>query len=264
MISIFLALGIGILIGASLSDNIIVKQQRELVERMEERITLLNEKITGLQENNDLLNSELVSWMQIQEKIIPQYVEARLEGYEVAVIYENRDRETIHSVLAFLEDAGIQVQRRIKIDIGKLEKMDRVNLEGKEYYLSQHHHRKDYLRKLTPEITECLLGNGYEKEVGRAAQEFLSVERKEAGMPDKILYFPGEIEARCSDLHNLLISSFKDKEASFVLVYLTSTDEQQHAGDDYPVVPLGNDRSIIGKLDLLNLLELDFQEKLSQ
>lgn len=231
---------------------------------MENRITALNEKITGLQENNDFLNSELVSWMQIQEKVIPQYVESRLEGYKIAVIHESQDRESIHSILAFLEDAGIQDQGRIKINVRELEKMDRVNLQGKTYYLSQSRQKKDYLQKIVPEIIEYLLEIRCEEIIGGATEEFLSVECSETGRPDKIMYFPGEIETRCSDLHNLLISSFKDREVSFVLVYLTSVEEHQHTGDDFPVVTLEHDRSVIGKIDLLDLLELDFQESLSQ
>ena len=260
VISVFLALGIGILIGASLSDNVIVRQQGELVERMEKRIFLLNDKITSLQEDNDILNKELVSWMKFQEKIIPEYVGSRLEGFKIAVIYESGDQEIIDPVMSFLESAGIQVQGRVKVNAQEINNSEKINLQGKTYYLGQAHQRKEFLKKISSGISSYFVQSESEQQDWLIVDEVLLVEITGEGTPDKVLYFPGELEKNCTDLHNFIISSLKNNEACFVSVSFSSADEeQQNEFHDYEVFALETN-TILGKLELLHLLESDLQK----
>lgn len=265
VISVFLALGIGILVGASLSDNIIVRQQRELVERMEERLILLNDRITGLQEDNDSLNKELVSWMQFQEKILPEYVGSRLEGIKIAVIYESGDQEVIAPVLRFLESAGIQVHGTVQVNAQGIKNAEKIQLEGTTYDLGQPRQRKDFFNNLMNGVSSYLVGRETEQQISLTVDEILSIEITEMSRPDKILYFPGELDKSCRDLHEMVITSFENVEVSFVSVNILSSGEQQYQyeAQGHKVFAVENVETIFGKLELLNMLESELQEVLN-
>jgi len=64
IISIFLALGIGILVGTALSDNIIVQQQKEVVEQLEKELIRYNSRQTILKEDKKALEDELSMWAE--------------------------------------------------------------------------------------------------------------------------------------------------------------------------------------------------------
>ncbi len=258
VISVFLALGIGILIGASLSDNVIVKQQKEIVERMDERLGNLNEKITALQKDKNQLNEELSAWMIFQEKFLTEYVGKPLEGYSIAVIYEEEDQKFIAPVISFLENAGVQINGQATLDASFIDNLETVTLKGKSYHLRQEDQRKDYFEKYTALLSDSLMGRGSQTELS-FADDFLSVEIGQTGLPDNVLYFPGTLDQNCTELHNSIISSLKSNNVSFLSVYLSSPEESYQSGN-YEVISLENIDNIFGKLDLLDVLESNLRE----
>ncbi|UNC92534.1 copper transporter [Candidatus Contubernalis alkaliaceticus] len=257
VISVFLALGIGILIGASLSDNVIVKQQKEIVERMDERLGNLNENITALQEDKNRLNEELSAWVMFQEKFLTEYVGRPLEGFNIAVIYEVEDHKVIAPVINFLENTGIQVNGHAALNALFMTNLETVSLQGKSYQLGQENQRKDYFDKYSILMTDYLIGKSLEPQVFYT-DEFLSVEIAQTGLPDKVLYFPGNLEKKCTELHNSIISSLKSNNVSFVSVYLSP--EEANLSRNYEVIALENIENILGRLELLHMLESNLQE----
>ncbi len=115
IISFFLTLSIGIFIGATLSDNIIVKQQKEVVERLEE-------ELISISISQNLMEEELSQWNNFQVDILPALVKNNLEGVEIAVIYGERKAMDLE-VFQLLETAGAEVTREVLINPQKLEEL---------------------------------------------------------------------------------------------------------------------------------------------
>lgn len=114
-ISFFLTLSIGIFIGAALSDNIIVNQQKEVVEGLEEELTRISI-------SQNLMEEELFQWNNFQVDILPALVKNNLEGVEIAVIYGERKIMDLE-VFQFLETAGAEVTREVLINPKNLEEL---------------------------------------------------------------------------------------------------------------------------------------------
>ncbi|HQA59745.1 MAG: copper transporter [Tepidanaerobacteraceae bacterium] len=109
VISIFLALGIGILIGIQIdSQDIILEQQEITVQRMENKLDELNRINLDLQ--NEL--GELTTINDIHENYIknvfPDYIKNKLLGLHI-IILETTDEYTYASMRQALKTAGAQV-----------------------------------------------------------------------------------------------------------------------------------------------------------
>lgn len=113
IISFFLTLSMGIFIGATLSDNIIVMQQKEVVERLEEELTRISI-------SQNLMEEELSQWNNFQADILPALVKNNLKGVEIAVIYGEKKAMDLE-VFQLLKTAGAEVTREVFINPKDLE-----------------------------------------------------------------------------------------------------------------------------------------------
>jgi len=109
VISIFLALGIGILIGVQIdSQDLILEQQEITVQKMENKLEELNRINSDLQ--NEL--SKLATINNTNENyiknIFPDYIKNKLLGMHI-VILETADEYTYASMRQALKTAGAQV-----------------------------------------------------------------------------------------------------------------------------------------------------------
>jgi len=109
VISIFLALGIGILIGVQIdSQDIILEQQEITLQKMENKLDELNRINSDLQ--NDL--NELMSVNNINEdyikNIFPDYIKNKLLGMHI-IILDTTNEYTYASMRQALKTAGAQV-----------------------------------------------------------------------------------------------------------------------------------------------------------
>lgn len=121
IISFFLTLSIGIFIGAALSDNIIVNQQKEVVERLEEELTRISI-------SQNLLEEELSRWNSFQVDILPALVKNNLEEVEIALIYGERKILDLE-IFQLLETAGAEIKREAFIKPQHMEGLLEEKLE---------------------------------------------------------------------------------------------------------------------------------------
>lgn len=92
VISIFLALGIGILIGIQIdSQDIIFQQQESLVSKMEEKFVELNNVKSNLEKELEGKNLENDQKEQYMKNIFPDYIKGKLEGLNIAIIETSDD-----------------------------------------------------------------------------------------------------------------------------------------------------------------------------
>ncbi|MEW6447009.1 MAG: copper transporter [Bacillota bacterium] len=86
LVAVFLMLGVGILIGTTMVGNeTLVKQQRQLADRLEERLNGLRMETLEVQERCDQLEAENNTLRLFAQNIVPFTVAGRLNGVRVAV-----------------------------------------------------------------------------------------------------------------------------------------------------------------------------------
>lgn len=140
LMAVFLALGIGILIGtAMLGSDTLVEQQRQLTDRLEMQIENLQKKnevvntaANMLEVNNNMQN-------QFSRQVMPLIIGGRLAGRQVAVL-ETGGYSNSREVIQTLKDSGAQVQSVIKVvnwlDVKNkkilLESINRANMADAE------------------------------------------------------------------------------------------------------------------------------------
>lgn len=118
LVSVFLALGIGILIGSSvLGGDTLVKQQEELASRLEQHLE-------GLRRENDALRAELGRaekekklLAQFSQEVLPLLVADKLKGANVAVI-ETAPYDVKQDLKPVLEAAGAAVNAVVTVVSG--------------------------------------------------------------------------------------------------------------------------------------------------
>ncbi len=87
IVAVFLALGLGILIGSTIvGDNLLVDQQKKMIDRLEGQFYSLREKENELSASNhykDLIISNYENYSQV---LLPPLVKEHLAGYQVALV----------------------------------------------------------------------------------------------------------------------------------------------------------------------------------
>lgn len=87
IIAIFLALAVGVLIGSTIvGDDLLVDQQKKLIDRLEEQFAALREQEGLLIEQNEFQTNMLAHYENYSQALLPALVRDRLKGMNVAVI----------------------------------------------------------------------------------------------------------------------------------------------------------------------------------
>mgnify|MGYP000675221537 CR=1 FL=1 len=118
LVAVFLALGIGILVGSTvLGGETLVKQQQELASRLEQHLE-------GLRRENDALRAELGRaekekqiFNEFADEVLPLLVADKLKGRRIAVI-ETAPYDTRQDVKPILERAGGTVSTAVTVVSG--------------------------------------------------------------------------------------------------------------------------------------------------
>lgn len=104
LVAVFLALGLGVLVGISLSDNGVVETGRAgLVED-------IMRDVDGLRDQNDVLSRERATNLRFQDDAFPFIVGGRLQGKKVALVASGKAGDDIlRQVATAIHGAGGQV-----------------------------------------------------------------------------------------------------------------------------------------------------------
>jgi hypothetical protein len=103
LVGVFLALGVGILIGTGLSDDMLVKQQRLLIDQMTMDVRTLREERSALETRLQIINRDLYLWEKYQDALYPGMVAGALEEKNIAIVCQGADIPP--GVLRLLQDA---------------------------------------------------------------------------------------------------------------------------------------------------------------
>ena len=106
LVAVFLALGLGILIGTGFSEDMLVTQQRLLIDRLTLEFSDLREEQRRLEAQIQEQKRDLYLWEQYQKALYDMYVPGSLAGQKPALICHAA--ELPEAVPALLADAGAE------------------------------------------------------------------------------------------------------------------------------------------------------------
>lgn len=113
LIAVFLSLGLGLLLGGTLGEEVIVKEQVQLLEQLEERYTQTKADNVKLKRQNSELTRDQDQLEQVVAQVGGHYVKDRLAGLKVAVL--QLEAADLSGLLTQLEAAGANVTSTVTL-----------------------------------------------------------------------------------------------------------------------------------------------------
>jgi hypothetical protein len=110
LIAVFLALGLGILVGSSVVDQVIV-------DRLEREISSVRSESNDLEAENDQLRDHIAELEESLEAAAPYAVQDRLESVPIALVAEQGvDAGALEAMITTLREAGAEVPGVVWLD----------------------------------------------------------------------------------------------------------------------------------------------------
>ncbi|KEO82349.1 copper transporter [Tumebacillus flagellatus] len=86
LVAVFLSLGLGLLLGGTLGEQVIVKQQTQLLQKLEDRYTQSKSDNLKLQKQSLELSQQTSDLQSVMSQVSSHYVRDKLAGLNVAVL----------------------------------------------------------------------------------------------------------------------------------------------------------------------------------
>ncbi|KUK10645.1 MAG: hypothetical protein XD50_1011 [Clostridia bacterium 41_269] len=119
LVAIFYALAIGVFVGSNLVGNeVLIEQQKEMVERLEQEFNTLREQNKLVQEELNVLEDKAEEYRRYSEQVFPLVVGGRLSGLRIAVV-ETNSQGLAEKVEKGLATAGAEVVYVLTMDWDK-------------------------------------------------------------------------------------------------------------------------------------------------
>ncbi|WP_165898221.1 copper transporter [Tumebacillus sp. BK434] len=113
LIAVFLSLGLGLLLGGTLGEEVIVKEQVQLLEQLEERYTQTKADNVKLKRQNGELTRDQDQLERVIAQVGGHYVKDRLAGQKVAVL--QLEAADLSGLLTQLQAAGANVTSTVAL-----------------------------------------------------------------------------------------------------------------------------------------------------
>ncbi|HBQ85935.1 MAG TPA: copper transporter, partial [Syntrophomonas sp.] len=169
LVAIFLALGLGVLIGSTMvSDDVMVAQQQKMIDRLEEQFYALRDKENTLVAENEKSKKIIDNYENFSQSILPQLVTGRLVGTQVAVMVTGTEDIPAGMLNAFsLAGANVTSKTVLLPNISMNDANIRNNII--KYYGLDSGANRDVMRQKVAETMGAVLSNQADPE----AVEFL-------------------------------------------------------------------------------------------
>ncbi|RKO66784.1 copper transporter [Desulfofundulus salinus] len=110
LVAVFLALGLGILVGSTmLGNDALTKQQKQLADKLMVQMEQLREKNEAVEARANALEMDNQKQKQFEKQVLPVLVRDRLTGYRLAII-ETNSYGFPDDLIATLRLAGAEVE----------------------------------------------------------------------------------------------------------------------------------------------------------
>ncbi len=104
LVAVFLSLGIGIMIGTSFAESVVVEQQKGIIDALETRYFELKKEINDLAEEDERKNNILTVWETTVLNFMTRQFAGELAGKKIGVLALDREKgDEIVSLLAEFE-----------------------------------------------------------------------------------------------------------------------------------------------------------------
>ncbi|MEW6661494.1 MAG: copper transporter [Bacillota bacterium] len=110
LMAVFLALGIGILIGSTLiGDDLLINEQRQMIDRLEQDFVSLRKQARIAQEELAVTRQMVGLYEQFAQEVFPILAQGRLEGRNLAIIKTGKCGD-LEPLLANLKWTGARIE----------------------------------------------------------------------------------------------------------------------------------------------------------
>jgi len=154
--AVFLALGLGLLLGGTLGEEVIVKEQVQLLQRLEERYTQVKSDNVKLQQQTTELSTQNKALTGVMSKVGGHYVRDRLIGRSIALL--NAEAGDLRPLLNTLEQAGANVTAAVDVQAAVLQEEERLQEVRKAIGLPDNAPRKDVYEKVAATLATSFYG----------------------------------------------------------------------------------------------------------
>jgi len=231
---VFLALGLGLLLGGTFGEQVIVKEQVQLLDRLEDRYTQTKAENVKLKQETSDLDSKGKQLQNVVAQVSDHYVRDRLPGKKVAIL--QLEPTDLSALLTTLEKAGANVtsttlitnSRLLYDPAGLLElgvgiaPMEGVTAQGRQ-------------QRLLENLVDSLYREGSDSTLLTQLQEknALTVNGTVQQEPDSLIMIGGAGDASRQRLLSLDVPLLKALQSRGLTVVGTEPSEAVHSGVRY-------------------------------
>lgn len=158
LVAVFLALGLGILVGGIfLKSDIVVNRQKEITDRLEVQIEQLRQKNEAVGNEISTLQLNYKAQGDFEKQVLPLLVKGRLQGYQLAIV-ETNNYSFSNNIVEAIQLSGAEVSSVTTL-IGDLnEPANKELLKGQKGW--ENVNENQLATRLAREIVQGLLGAG--------------------------------------------------------------------------------------------------------
>ncbi|HZK25427.1 MAG TPA: copper transporter [Oscillospiraceae bacterium] len=238
LVAVFLALGIGIIIGTGLTEDMLVTQQRLLIDQLTSDFQLMREERSQLQANVQALTQDLSLWDQYHQVLYPNIVAGVLSDKNIAVVAHAASIPP--NLLTLLQDAQAMLCSVIRIE-------DRTVLGSDTKNVGQALGTLTMAGQCSQVMEEQL--------ADFLAKEAIKIEIQPTAKPDTLLLLVGERQ----DLDRSLLAEMTEvcQQAGVTLVGLEWSNVKNSALTELKqqgVSTIDNVETVFGQYSLLSVL----------
>lgn len=110
LVAVFLALGIGVLIGSTMiSGNAVIQRQEEIVDSLKKDFQTLSAENKSLKDNVEKQKNSISKYVSFQEKVLPIIIENKIPGKRMSIVKTNQDFDTSDIKKDIIQSGGVVV-----------------------------------------------------------------------------------------------------------------------------------------------------------
>lgn len=147
IVAIFLALAMGILIGSTVvGDNLMVEQQKKMIDRLEEQFYALRESEDILTAENQRQSKMISNYENYSQTLLPPLVKGQLQDMQIGVVISG-DNDLPAGMINALASAGANIVSKTVVLSGLSLHDQEVNRRIKDFYGLEDNTSPDILRQ---------------------------------------------------------------------------------------------------------------------
>ncbi len=164
LVAIFIALGVGILIGSTLvGGDVMIEQQKKMISQLEAQFDDLRERESQMVEENEFLRTVSRHYEEFSRTVSTPLMKNRLNGYRIAIIVTG-GQEIPAGMLNSLSLAGARVDSTSVVLPGIQLNDSGLLIRVCDFYQLDHSTPPDELRKMIALSTAGIVANGGDTE----------------------------------------------------------------------------------------------------